>query len=284
MIIPFDAWACPLDKLPMSRVGNSLICPQNHTFDYARAGYIHLLPAQFKKSRTPGDNKEMVNARRQFLNTGAYTPILNAVAVVAQTYITAHAMESHFVFVDAGCGEGYYTVGLAERLAVYLDKSISILGFDISREAILAAVKRSKKQDWAVATNNRIPVRDIAVDGLFSLFGFPVWGEFRRVLKPNGFLVVADVRCHHLIEMRQQIYNHITVKSEEEKAVPDGFRLMDEIPLFYVLRDMSTQTIDSLLKMTPHYYRMPVEKYELFLQNPPDEITIDVVLRIYQRI
>lgn len=284
MIIPFDVWACPLDKLPMSRVGHSLICPQNHTFDYARAGYIHLLPAQFKKSRMPGDNKEMVNARRQFLNTGAYTPILNAIVVAAQTYIASHATASHFVFVDAGCGEGYYTVGLAERLAVYLDKSISILGFDISREAILAAVKRSKKQDWAVATNNRIPVRDIAVDGLFSLFGFPVWHEFRRVLKPQGFLAVADVRCRHLIEMREQIYDHVALKEEEEKPVPEGFRLIDEIPLFYVLRDMSIQTIDSLLKMTPHYYRMPVEKYESFLQNPPHEITIDVVLHIYQRI
>lgn len=284
MIVPFDAWACPLDKLPMTRIGQSLICPQNHTFDFARAGYVHLLPAQFKKSRLPGDNKQMVNARRSFLNSGAYTPIRNAIIHIAQTYIAHQPTHTHFTFVDAACGEGYYTVGLADRLTIYLDKSISILGFDISRDAILAATKRSKKQDWAIATNNRMPVRDISVDGLFSLFGFPVWSEFWRVLKPNGFLAIAETGRQHLIEMRQQIYEHVTCKEDNQKNEPDGFILVDEIPISYTLRDISAQSVDSLLKMTPHYYRMPAEKYESFLENPPRDVTVDIILRLLKRI
>lgn len=284
MIVPFNSWACPLDKLPMKRVGQSLICPQNHTFDFARAGYVHLLPTQFKKSRLPGDNKQMVNARRLFLNSGSYTPIRNAIIHIVQTYMTHQAMNPYFTFVDAACGEGYYTVGLADQLSIYLDKNISILGFDISREAILAATKRSKKQDWAVATNNRIPVRDISVDGLLSLFGFPVWSEFRRILKPNGFLVIADTDRQHLIEMRQQIYEHVFLKNNCLLNLPDGFISVDEIPVSYMLRDMSSQSMEALLKMTPHYYRMPAEKYESFIKNPPRNVTVDILLRILKRI
>lgn len=38
-----------------------------------------MLPVQNKRSRDPGDSKEMVAARRRFLNAGFYQPIAAAV-------------------------------------------------------------------------------------------------------------------------------------------------------------------------------------------------------------
>ncbi len=41
---------------------------------------MNLLPVQNKRSLDPGDSKEMVAARRRFLEAGHYQPIADAVA------------------------------------------------------------------------------------------------------------------------------------------------------------------------------------------------------------
>ncbi len=75
MILPFQALTCPLDASPLRRDAALWRCSAGHSFDIAREGYIHLLPVQNKRSRDPGDRKEMVGARRRFLNAGHYQPI-----------------------------------------------------------------------------------------------------------------------------------------------------------------------------------------------------------------
>ena len=60
MITPFQALACPLDGEPLQRDGAAWRCTAGHSFDIARQGYTNLLPVQHKRSRDPGDSKEMV--------------------------------------------------------------------------------------------------------------------------------------------------------------------------------------------------------------------------------
>src|SRR5690554_7060145 len=57
-----------------TRRSSDLICPNRHSFDIARQGYVNLLPVQQKRSRHPGDSKAMVVARSRFLNSGIYQP------------------------------------------------------------------------------------------------------------------------------------------------------------------------------------------------------------------
>ncbi|MEP4394915.1 putative RNA methyltransferase, partial [Marinobacter sp.] len=64
----FNALACPLDGEPLSQADTCWRCPAGHSFDVARQGYLHLLPVQNKRSLDPGDSKDMVAARRRFLN------------------------------------------------------------------------------------------------------------------------------------------------------------------------------------------------------------------------
>ncbi|WP_236744280.1 putative RNA methyltransferase [Marinobacter similis] len=78
-LTPFDALACPLDGQTLHRDGNSWRCESGHSFDIARQGYVHLLPVQKKRSREPGDSKDMVAARQRFLNAGFYDAISDAV-------------------------------------------------------------------------------------------------------------------------------------------------------------------------------------------------------------
>ena len=79
-VISTNQLACPMDGQPLTREQGSWRCPAGHSFDIARQGYINLLPVQNKRSKDPGDSKEMVLARQEFLNAGHYKPIADAVS------------------------------------------------------------------------------------------------------------------------------------------------------------------------------------------------------------
>ena len=68
---PFAPWQCPLCGGALSG-DETLKCGKNHSFDRAKEGYWHLLPVQSMRTKAPGDSKEMVAARRAFLNAGYY--------------------------------------------------------------------------------------------------------------------------------------------------------------------------------------------------------------------
>ncbi len=67
----FAPWQCPLCGGALQGE-NDLKCEKGHCFDRAREGYWHLLPVQSMRTKAPGDSKEMVAARRAFLNAGYY--------------------------------------------------------------------------------------------------------------------------------------------------------------------------------------------------------------------
>src|SRR5690606_32361645 len=113
MITPFQALACPLDGAPMQPSGAAWCCPSGHSFDIASQGYTHLLPVQKKRSLDPGDSKEMVAARRRFLEGGFYQPIAAALSKATLADLAPGANAS---CLDAGCGEGYYLRRLAEAV------------------------------------------------------------------------------------------------------------------------------------------------------------------------
>ena len=66
-------YLCPLCQNPLLLHENRYQCLNNHSFDVAREGYVNLLPVQQKNSKDPGDNKDMMLARRQFLQMCAPT-------------------------------------------------------------------------------------------------------------------------------------------------------------------------------------------------------------------
>ena len=66
---------CPLCGTPLEREETRWLCPNRHSFDRAAAGYVHLLPANKKHSKDPGDDKAMVAARSSFLDKGYYAPL-----------------------------------------------------------------------------------------------------------------------------------------------------------------------------------------------------------------
>ena len=82
-------------------ISSSLICGNGHNFDFARQGYLNLLVVQHKASRDPGDTKEMVTARRRFLETGSYEAIATEIANLTEKHLADMALPCLLYTSDA---------------------------------------------------------------------------------------------------------------------------------------------------------------------------------------
>lgn len=277
-IVPFQSLACPLDGAPLHCHGATWRCAAGHCFDIASQGYANLLPVQQKRSRDPGDSKEMVAARRRFLNAGHYQPIAAAVSRAALAELPAGAMIS---CLDAGCGEGYYLRQLAAASGE--GQTLAVLGLDISKWAVLSAAKQDKRPNWLVGSNAHLPVLPATLDLVLCMFGFPVYGEFARVLKPGGVLLQVDAGPDHLRELREIIYPTLKPERLVDSQVPAGFRSLSTETVRFPLAIDGAEQIADLLAMTPHLYRASAEGRARAAALSALAVTVDVRLTRFGR-
>jgi 23S rRNA (guanine745-N1)-methyltransferase len=277
--IPFQALACPLDGTPLQRAGTAWRCATGHSFDIASQGYTHLLPVQKKRSRDPGDSKEMVAARRRFLNAGFYQPIA---AATSQAVLADLSPGTTAACLDAGCGEGYYLRQLAA--AAGDRQTLALLGLDISKWAVLSAAKQDKQPNWVVGSNANLPVLASTLDRVLCLFGFPVYAEFARVLKPDGQLLQVDAGPDHLRELREIIYPTLKPERTASAQTPEGFCHISSETVRYPLSLSGAEQIADLLAMTPHLYRASAEGRARAAALRALPVTVDVRLTRFERL
>ena len=249
IITPFNELNCPLDGMPLRRTRTSWHCDAGHNFDIASQGYTHLLPVQNKRSRDPGDSKTMVAARRRFLNAGFYEPIAASTRRAVFADLPSGATAS---CLDAGCGEGYY---LRQLAASDVAGTLRLLGLDISKWAVMAAAKQDKRPNWVVGSNANLPAPSASLDRILCVFGFPVYSEFARVLKPGGQLIQVDAGPDHLRELREIIYPSIRDEAHNPRSTAPRFSLLSSEDIRFTIRLESQDLIADLLAMTPHLYR-----------------------------
>lgn len=279
-IVKANNLACPLDGMPFGSYGKNLRCPNGHSFDEARQGYVHLLPVQHKKSKEPGDSEAMVAARGRFLDAGVYRPIAERLNALALHHLPT---TEQLCVVDAGCGEGYYLVSfLAALLEQGRAARASLIGLDIAKPAVLAATRRNKQITWLVASNRNPALLPATVDVIFCMFGFPDYAAFRHMLKPGGILVLVDAGSEHLLELREIIYPEVRKSPPPtlDKAEQQGFALVQTSELRYQSGDLPRAQIADLLVMTPHLYRATKEGKEAAARLETLRLTVDVVFRV----
>lgn len=277
-VIPFQHLSCPLDGNPLQRGDRSWQCAAGHCYDIARQGYTHLLPVQKKKSRDPGDSKDMVAARRRFLNGNHYQPIARAVGAMVLANVPGQATVS---CLDAGCGEGYY---LRELAAIESEQTLALLGLDISKWAVQAAAKQDRRASWVVGSNANLPVASDSLDRVLCLFGFPVYEEFARVLKQGGELIQVDAGADHLRELREIVYPTLKPRDQTKKLVPPGFECLASETVKFELALTEPQSIADLLAMTPHLYRASAEGRARAAELSSLTVTVDVTLKRFGRL
>ena len=153
----FAPWQCPLCGGALQGE-NDLKCEKGHCFDRAREGYWHLLPVQSMRTKAPGDSKEMVAARRAFLNAGYYGIFGQALGELCLAHGVPAAKDAPLHLLDAGCGEGWYDRCIAQQFAA-AEKPLQLAGFDIAKPAVRLAAKALPVAQYAVASSFSQPVR-----------------------------------------------------------------------------------------------------------------------------
>ena len=277
-ITPFQALACPLDGLPLHSNGSAWSCASGHSFDIASQGYTHLLPVQNKRSRDPGDSKEMIAARRRFLTAGFYQPIA---AAVSRAVLADLPIDTSISCLDAGCGEGYYLHQLAA--AAGDEQTLALLGLDISKWAVLSAAKQDQRPSWVVGSNANLPVLSGTLDRVLCMFGFPVYAEFARVLKPGGLLVQVDSGPDHLRELREIIYPSLKPERPAETQTPQGFSRLPTETVRFSIELANAEQIADLLTMTPHLYRASAEGRAKAAALTALSLSVEVRLTCFER-
>ena len=260
---------CPICGELLTKQDKSYRCANNHSFDIARQGHVNLLPVQQKRSLNPGDTAEQVVSRRAFLDGGFYAPIRNALCALAQDHGCAGPI------LDIGCGEGYYSAGLAEALTAEL------LGLDISKEAVRYAAGRYKNATWICASAAHLPVKDQSVGLLTSLFALTMPEEFHRVLREDGAYIQVLAAEDHLLGLKNIIYPELHHKEKFSTPEIPGFTLVESRPLQFTFT-VEDEQVQNLLSMTPHVYRISKEGAQRLRQTKKLTDTASCVLNLYR--
>lgn len=256
---------CPICKSPLHKTQNSAVCPNGHTFDFAKEGYLYLLKPNVKNSRDPGDNKEMVCARREFLNGNFYKPLADEIAkTINEIY------NESITLVDAGVGTGYYLHTIISSRSFADDV---FLGADISKHAVKSAAKSNPSAQCCVASVFDLPYPNKFADVILCVFSPYAMTEYSRVLKDDGILIVVCPNENHLIELRQALYEN--VRDVNSPISTEGFfvKAHKDVCFDFTINDRTQ--ISNLLAMTPYAYRAPMQAIEKLKEKENMTFTAD---------
>jgi len=205
---------CPICGQPLApaptAATTALRCPAGHSFDVARQGYVNLTAGRAPHS---GDTPAMVAAREAFLGAGHYDFIsaalaARAVAAAGGTTGTGAAAQRQApgpggsttypdLVVDAGAGTGRHLAAVLDALP-----TATGLALDASKPALRRAARAHPRAGAALCdTWRRLPLADGAAGLLLNVFAPRNGAEFRRVLRPDGTLLVVTPAADHLHEL-----------------------------------------------------------------------------------
>ena len=266
-------WCCPVCGGVLHPVERSLKCQKGHSFDRSRKGDVHLLPANKMHAKLPGDNPEMVRARHAFLSKGYYAHLMETICQTA-----GERLPEGGTLLDAGCGEGYYTAGVLHFLDA-TGKTAQLYGVDISKTAAGYAAKADARLDCAVASVFHLPVQSGSCDVLLSIFSPYCGEEFRRVLKPGGWLIMAIPAARHLWELKAAVYDKPYENAVRDYAL-EGFDFVQKYTAEREITLDNPQDIAALFAMTPYAYRTGAAERERLaaLQTLTTETAFEVLV------
>lgn len=265
---------CPVCGAELSPQAHAWLCPNRHSFDKARQGYVNLLTVEKKHSLHPGDTREMVAARKAFLDAGHYLPIADKLRTLLREFCP-HAAS----VLDAGCGEGYYLSQAASDFP-----NAELFGVDISKEAVRYAAVRNKRIVWLTATAAALPFADASFDALLSMFAPTLAPEFARVLRLGGIFIQVLAGEEHLMGLKRIIYPAILRKEKDLSPVLTGFSLLHSETLSFPFTADTPEEVQNLLAMTPHFWRISKEGAERLRLTERLSDRAEVIFNVYLRV
>lgn len=267
-----SVFRCPVCNSAMNVVDwKSLLCANNHTFDFAKQGYLNMMT---RPTNSPY-KKELFAARhRTIVESSFFTPMHEWIAKAIQERMD---VSSHpFLVLDAGCGEGSHLQKIMEE---WKSPTVTGVGVDLSKEGILMAAKRYANSIWIVGDLARPPFQGQSFHVILNILSPSHYREFKRLLIHDGLVVKVVPRPHYLIELREALFANSRKKVYENAKTVSLFKehvqLLEAFALRYT-KKLGRSELHDLVQMTPLAWFTDNERIEKFINQESAEITVDV--------
>lgn len=260
---------CPVCGELLSWEEKRIFCSKGHSFDKAKEGYFYLITKQGYS--LSGDSAESVRARREFLNSGYYAVLAEALVETVEKY-----GKNSDVLTDACCGEGYYSGFIKKNSTV----DLAVTGFDLSKAAVKLAAKAYPESLFYTANISSIPQQTSSADIMLHSFA-PVHNEeFSRVLKKDGVLIDVIPSKRHLWQLKEVLYEK-PYENDEKSSVGEPFRLIESITATKTVT-LDKNGVKNVLFMTPYAYKTAETAEKKLLEL--DSLTTEVgfVVNVYK--
>lgn len=275
------AFQCPLCGSSLQTVNlKSLICTQNHTFDFAKQGYLNFVSQISSRTQY---NKALFEARYQVIKQSAlYSSMHQEIVRVIKEYFREQSIPAinPIMLADLGCGEGSH---LHQILEQSVHPKITGVGLDISREGILMAAKRYEGPIWLVGDIAKLPLEDQAFQVILNILSPANYKEFSRILVRHGMVIKVVPGPYYLRELREEFFDQHEKKvytNENTVALfKQHFQQVKAIHLQETKR-LDQDQLTNLVQMTPLTWSAVQARIDRFSNQASAEVTVDVELLI----
>lgn len=268
-------YICPVCGFPLDEQPKSYICENGHCFDVSAQGYVNLASAKKSNTEISGDAADTCRARRRFLEAGFYRPLADKIC----SYLGEISEKVPF-FIDAGCGEGYYS-----RVIKQSFPNCDLYGIDLAKQGVKMAANIQKnaesKNHYSVAGIFDMPFANGTADAVISVFAPIADKESHRVLKNSGLLIVACPGKNHLFGLKSALYEAPTT-NEEKIPEYDGFTLCETATLTYTL-ELDGEAAANLFAMTPYFWRSSKDVREKSAELEGVSTDADFIIKVYKK-
>ncbi|MGI8647359.1 MAG: hypothetical protein DLM55_01220 [Acidimicrobiales bacterium] len=267
---------CPVCQQPLRLWGKSVLCPERHTFDLARQGYLSLLSGQSRLGT--GDTAQMVAARESFLASGHYQPLGTALAELA--HCLAGEVGQQYV-VDLAGGTGYYLSHVLDVLPGWTGVTV-----DASKFAVRAAA-RAHSRAAAIAADvwAELPFANNSTAIVMSIFGPRNAPEIERILRPGGVFIVVTPTDDHLRELVETL-GLLSVDDRKQArldAILKDFELIARPKTLTYSAAMTPHEIEQVVLMGPSARHLDHDELARRITGMPatQPVTVSVRLAAY---
>lgn len=267
-----EKFRCPIchQRLKVTAV-TSMTCEKNHTFDFAKQGYVNLLHRPVKTQY----NRELFKARNVIIvESDLYGMMHQKVSkIISKNFLQS---KKPSIILDAGSGEGSHLQRILETAET---SGLIGVGLDISKEGIRMAASNYKEEIWFVGDLANIPTENKAVNIILNILSPANYLEFKRVLSHEGLMIKVVPGPDYLKELRHFIFNNTEKESYENKKTvalfKEHFHSVKVENLKYT-KKLSTSELENLLQMTPLGWSAETSAKDELLSQEYFEITVDL--------
>ena len=267
-----EAFRCPICKETIKVVElKSLVCSNNHTFDFAKQGYVNLLTS----SSTSHYDKELFEARKRIIMESNLFSLLHK-QIIKVFHEHLPVSNSRTLIFDAGCGEGSH---LQKILAQYPSEKVTGVGLDIAKQGVLLAAKNYKDHIWLVGDLANSPLADHSFQVILNILSPSNYKEFKRILVPEGLIVKIVPRSDYLKELREAFFDGTERKSYQNEETVSLFKQhfnLLETHRVIETKKLTQEEMRNLVFMTPLSWNSEKAKVDEFINTGSSEVTVDL--------